>query len=136
MDRREKLGEALAKSRQASTAIKDESLQPEKESSGSEETDLIMELDRRTILGKFEKKAKAFQPKSFDLVFFDPPWGVGFITQEGSQEKYEDKEDIIWERMPGWLERVFGLMKPNSHLYLVFGIVHHERIAYVMLLTN
>ena len=128
VDRREKLNEALAKSRAPSSAIKDESLQPAAKSSGNTANDMLVEYNRRCVLGTLEDKASAFQEDSFDLVFFDPPWGVDFKGVANSTQAYEDKEDMVWERMAGWISTIWGLMKPNSHLYMVFGIVHHERV--------
>lgn len=104
------------------------------ESGTTSEQRILLEFDRRTLHGPWEEKSESFHEGTFDCVIFDPPWGVGFLEKEsgGTTQKYEDKEDIIWEDMGPWLSTIFRLMKEDSHLYFVFGIVHHER-AYSLL---
>jgi ParB/RepB/Spo0J family partition protein len=127
--RKETLKDALAKSRVASKAVKDESLQPKEESDNDPETGILLEYDRRSILGSFPNSADSFRRNSVDLVFFDPPWGVDFDSvaeRRGSKGSFEDSPEAFLGDFPKWIEVIYELMAENSHLYLVFGIVHHK----------
>ena len=64
----------------------------------------------------------------FDVVFFDPPWGVGLDKSHPSPEDFQDDEEFMRENLPKWLELLYSSMADNSHLYMFFGIVHHEFI--------
>ena len=69
--------------------------------------------------------------EKFDLVLFDPPWGVDYdeVSEDSaSKESYEDKRDVVFGLLPTWLKLVYECMAENSHLYMFFGIVHHKRI--------
>lgn len=93
-----------------------------------EESKLLM-YDSQCILGKMEDKLLDFPSNHFDLVFFDPPWGVEYDqSQEDaeSQKKYEDSEEKFLESFPKQLKLLYERMAENSHLYIFFGIVNHN----------
>ena len=127
--RKENLKNALQKSRVASKAVKDEALQPNEEGTGSADSDMLVEYDRRSLLGKLESHAKTFKEESINVVFWDPPWGVDYDSVEedrGSKQKFKDKKDVFLEKFPEQAKSIYSLMSENSHLYLVFGIVPHQ----------
>lgn len=129
--RKQGLQDALKKSREASKAIADESIKAVAKTTGSAENDMVLEWDRRTLLGPFESNAKKFQKGVFSVVFWDPPWGVDFdkvAAENSSTTSYKDERDSFLEAFPDHLQVIYDLMSEDSHLYLVFGIVHHKFI--------
>jgi len=65
----------------------------------------------------------------YDIVFFDPPWGVNFNTNfqlDGSRKPYDDSAEKFFSDLPRWLELIYQSMSANSHLYLKFGIIHSD----------
>lgn len=91
----------------------------------------LQQLVKRSLHGKMEDRIKEFEDEYFDVVIFDPPWGVDYdeVSDDNpSQEAYEDKKDVVLDKLKGWLELIYAKLKPNSHLYLFFGIVNHEVI--------
>jgi ParB/RepB/Spo0J family partition protein len=127
--RKETLKNALEKSRQVSKVVKDESLKPREEGNGQPADAMLAEYDRRVLHGSYPAASERFTEGSFDLVFFDPPWGVDFDTvseDRGSAKSFDDSMDSFFGEFPKWIERIYELMSEHSHLYLVFGIVHHK----------
>lgn len=98
----------------------------------------LLEFDRRCLLGRLEDQLPALQPESFDIVLFDPPWRVGLDTvskKDGSKKDYDDEKKpskTFAEELFDWLTLIYSRMKPDSHLYMFFGIVNHE-LAYSVL---
>jgi len=86
----------------------------------------LVYYSKRCILGKMEEKLLGFKDESFDIVCFDPPWGVEFDKvskpNPGTKE-YEDSWDKFWLSLESWLTLIYQKMKPDSHLYMFFGIV-------------
>uniref|UniRef100_A0A6M3LH64 ParB-like N-terminal domain-containing protein n=1 Tax=viral metagenome TaxID=1070528 RepID=A0A6M3LH64_9ZZZZ len=87
----------------------------------------------RVIHGRMEDEIQTLlaENKTFDLVLFDPPWGVAFDSvgqHDGSVETYEDDPEVILPQLEGWLKTLFEIMSENSHLYLFFGIVNHNLV--------
>ena len=113
-------------------------LEAAREKADSSGTDIsISEIEKQMIFYEkkiHEGKMEAILPKlkqTYDLVIFDPPWGVGYdkIKEENSnQENYEDNLEFVQKSLPGWLTTIYKYMAENSHLYLFFGIVNHEFI--------
>lgn len=71
----------------------------------------------------------------FDVVLFDPPWGVGFDQvklENAGSESYEDSPENFLENIEKWLRILWDKMSPDSHLYMFFGIAKHE-LVYTML---
>lgn len=86
-------------------------------------------LTQRSLRGKMEERLKEFASQSFDVIMFDPPWGVNYdkvMKQDGSKQLYEDSQDVVFAKLHNWLEMLYEKLKEDSHLYLFFGIVHHE----------
>lgn len=91
----------------------------------------LLEYDRRVIHGEFEEVAKGLQKECFDLVLFDPPWGVDLHTNykdTGTTKSYEDSKEVFDEKLEGWLQTLFQLMKPDSTLFMFFAIRFHQQI--------
>jgi ParB/RepB/Spo0J family partition protein len=65
-----------------------------------------------------------------NIVFFDPPWGVelhekveaGLLTGDA----YEDTKEKFEETFPTYCQLLYKIMRPDSHLYCFFGIVHYS----------
>ena len=88
----------------------------------------LIYYNKRCLLGKMEEKLLAFEDNSFDIVCFDPPWGVEFdsVRQNSPGTKtYEDDWETFWANLENWLILIYQKMKPDSHLYMFFGIVAH-----------
>lgn len=99
-------------------------------------TTLQAHLERvagRSLLGTFEEKILDFAPESFDVVIFDPPWGVALDKvsagkeHTGHTQAYDDSRSNL-EKLPKRLEVLYGKLGQDSHLYLFFGIIHYEFI--------
>lgn len=81
----------------------------------------------KCAMGSFEDTLKSFT-KPFDLVIWDPPWGVDFDTvaeKDGSKTQYKDSVEAFNAKFLGWTQLIYDSMAPDSHLYLFFGIVNH-----------
>ena len=90
---------------------------------------LLVELDERVKLGTMEQRLSEFPDGFFDLVLFDPPWGVnlGEVSQ-GSVETdtFDDSPELFDAGLEDWLKLLWTKMSENSHLYLIFGISRHQ----------
>jgi len=114
----------------------------------------IQKFSSRIICDKMENALSSLD-KTFDIVIFDPPWGVsldqvsrqslvytllekvGFTVnwlpliwyKQGShnfsQETYEDSPENFVFNLESWLKLIYDRMSENSHLYFFFGIVNH-----------
>jgi len=64
------------------------------------------------------------------VVFWDPPWGVELQQKVEAGvlqgEAYEDYEAKFKEEFPVYCKLLFDAMRPDSHLYCFFGIVHYS----------
>lgn len=92
---------------------------------------ILVEYDSRCWLGKMEPILENLDPglSGFDIVIFDPPWGVDFDKvrlDSGDTETYEDSFELFQIRLLHWLELIYDEMTENSHLYMFFGIVQHQ----------
>ncbi len=87
----------------------------------------LLEYDKRCLEGKMEEVLPTLEGP-FDLVFFDPPWGVDFdevmLKHEGVRS-YEDKSEDFEESFRGRISNLWGRMADDSHLYLFFPITKH-----------
>lgn len=88
----------------------------------------LLEYDKRCKIGLFEEEVEKLGG-TFDLILFDPFWGVeydnvGFIG--GEKKRYEDSLEQYIKNLPKWLEILYSRMSGDSHLYMFFGIVNHE----------
>jgi ParB/RepB/Spo0J family partition protein len=85
--------------------------------------------------GEMEVELDKLENESFDIVCFDPPWGVNFDTvsqENGGKQNYSDKRDVFLDNLEVSLQQIYRKMKQDSHLYLFFGIVHHEFIFNIL----
>lgn len=85
----------------------------------------------RIHLGRMEEILPTHPDSCYDVVCFDPPWGVDFdkVKKEtGSTRNYEDDEAFVRENFPKWLKILYQKMSENSHLYLFFGISRYPFI--------
>lgn len=127
--RRKALKESFVKEESPSPYLKGQAAEPVQEIDDKELMQKrLLDYDRRCKIGKLEEEIERLEG-TFDLVLFDPPWGVeydevGFIG--GEKRKYEDSLEQYIKSLPGWLELLYERMSENSHLYLFFGIVNHE----------
>ncbi len=84
----------------------------------------LIEYDKRCLEGKMEEIVPSLEGP-FDLVFFDPPWGVDFdkvmLKHEGVRS-YEDKSEGFEESLRNWLRCIWDKMAEDSHLYMFFGM--------------
>jgi len=86
----------------------------------------LIYYNKRCLLGDMEIKLNDLADESFDIVCFDPPWGVEFdkvkVVSPGTKA-YEDSWDKFWSSLENWITLIYQKMKPDSHLYMFFGIV-------------
>lgn len=89
-------------------------------------TQQLVYFNKRCILGKMEERlASQFPDETFDIVCFDPPWGVEFdkvFKQSGTTKNYKDSKEAFFAAFPDWIKLIFRKMKPDSHLYMFFGM--------------
>ncbi len=86
----------------------------------------LLYYDERCRHGDIRKHLPGMMP--FNVVIFDPPWGVNFdsISLLSSGVKmYSDDEEKSINEMRDWIYLIYQNMVENSHLYMFFGIVHH-----------
>ena len=131
--REEALDEAIKESEKAQEQLGETTTTGEaNESSGtSSEEKRLLEYNNRCLLGSMEDSLKDLPYQDFDVVCFDPPWGVNFDSvsfETGTTKHFQDDAEIVRELLPGWLRLVYASMAENSHLYLFFGIIHHELV--------
>jgi len=89
----------------------------------------LIYFSKRCILGKMEEELQTYSDSHFDVVCFDPPWGVNFdkvSAPSPGTKAYEDSWDRFWTSLESWLELIYSKMKDDSHLYMFFGIVSHN----------
>ena len=127
--RKEALDESLRKAEETTNKLIEEGTE-----AGEDQISLLearlLEYDSRCLLGDFETEAETLEAETFDVICFDPPWAVGLDTvskQTGKTQAYDDDPDGI-ERFEEWANILFWLAKPNSHVYVFFGIVHHREV--------
>ncbi|KKN39816.1 hypothetical protein LCGC14_0739280 [marine sediment metagenome] len=84
----------------------------------------LLEYDKRCLEGKMEDLLPKLEGP-FDLVFFDPPWGVDFdkvMYKHEGVKSYEDKSESFEESLRNWLQLIWEKMAKDSHLYMFFGM--------------
>ena len=87
----------------------------------------LIDYDKRCLLGKMEEPIKAIS--NIDIVLFDPPWGIKYdkvALVTGKQSMYIDDSVDFSRKLEEWLGLIYTSMSENSHLYMFFGIVHHQ----------
>lgn len=99
----------------------------------------LIYFNKRCLLGDMEEKINDFPNSHFDIVCFDPPWGVEFdkvFKYTGTTKKYEDNADAYMEMLPGWLKIIYEKMAEDSHLYMFFSITNHEFVYQALSLAG
>lgn len=95
----------------------------------------LLDYDRRVLLGKMEDRLADFKDESFDIVLFDPPWGVDLANvskKGGGTQDYEDDPEEFNENLARWLSLIYTKMKPDSHLYMFFGIRLYAKVYFTL----
>ena len=75
--------------------------------------------------GRMEQVLETFEPGSFHITFFDPPWGQNLDKVElkrGGKEIFDDFPELFTSNLENWLSIIYRMMAVNSHLYMFFGI--------------
>ena len=93
------------------------------------QTSVIPYYKEHCLLGDFEELAPQLSSSIFDIVFFDPPWGVDYSEARSnklSQRKYSDDSWDFWSNFKIWVDTLYRLMTTNSHLYCFFAIREHK----------
>jgi len=87
----------------------------------------------RSLQARMEDHLGSVPAETYDVVCFDPPWGVGMgevnigkETGDGTKEQYEDDPDKYRKRLGERLQLLYSRMAQDSHLYMFFGIVNFE----------
>ncbi len=96
-----------------------------------EELDIRMrEYAKRTKEGTMEESIKRFPDEHFNVVLFDPPWGVDLheVQDKKGNQPYEDSSEKFGVEFPKWLGIIWEKMAIDSHLFVFFGIAN---FAYV-----
>ena len=69
------------------------------------------------INGDSLKVLKQIKDKSIDLIFADPPYGIGKDFGNGS-DYFEDREDYFkWAKE--WIDECMRILKPNGTMYFM-----------------
>lgn len=92
---------------------------------------LLLEYNNRVLHGPMEELLTKFPDEHFDVVFFDPPWGVNFDSvakEASSKSSYQDNLESVEEKLPSWLALIYSKMAKDSHLYLKFGITNYQLV--------
>lgn len=114
-----KVKEEIARSKQKDSVVEDK-----KEEQTVLEKQLVY-YNKRCILGNMEEKLLNFEDESFDIVCFDPPWGVEFDVVRklsAGTKGYDDSAQFFFKKIKDWLALLYQKMKPDSHLYMFFGM--------------
>jgi len=96
--------------------------------------EMLITYDKKCKLGKMEAflaGGVADEWLDFDIVLFDPPWGVDFdrvSLDDGTKEKYQDNRRSFIDSLEDYLKLIYDCMSENSHLYMFFGIVHYQLV--------
>lgn len=128
--------EALEEAKEKATASARESLDSSPSGSGAAKEERSAVEERILFYSKFIRTGRMEEQLleskvPFQVVLFDPPWGVSLdevakIT--GERKHYNDSAEYVFENLPNWLGLLWNRMDANSHLYMFFGIVYHRRI--------
>jgi 16S rRNA G966 N2-methylase RsmD len=88
----------------------------------------IADATSRAHHGRMEDVLPTLEDITFDIVFFDPPWRVGYDTnrkQTGTTGEYADgllSPSEFKAELRSWLQLIWSRMSENAHLYMFFGI--------------
>lgn len=92
----------------------------------------FLECNNRSLLGTLEDNFEELRSRGpFDIIFFDPPWGVNFDTVydlRAGSTAYADDRKKVFKQLGQWLDLIKELSNENSHLFMFFGIVNYSII--------
>jgi len=104
----------------------------------SDELDLSI-FEGKMLNGTFGIDSKQYPEGSADIVLFDPPFGIELqdtkqkdysaTASQRSEGIYKDSREAFVELFPQWIEEIYRLMAPNSHLWVFFGVEWYPFIA-------
>jgi len=92
---------------------------------------ILEEFDRRILLGDMLEQIEHFDDGYFDIVLFDPPWGVDFDAvrySNGSTKSYADESEGFEQKLEQWLKVIERKMAQDSFLFMFFAIRQHGMI--------
>lgn len=90
----------------------------------------LLEYDKRIIHGTMEEELTKLD-KKFDIVLFDPPWGVDYMNVKmngGSTGEFNDDIESFESALPKWLHLLWENMSDNSFLFMFFAIRHYNLV--------
>ncbi len=133
------LDEARTRSNGTATSSNETGDNTSNSNSGKLPTDTIADkldfFDPLVLCGKMEEKLTEFPDGHFDVVCFDPPWGVNLDTvrkENPGQIAYDDSEETVTPQIETWIRLLYSKMSENSHLYMFFGIRNMEFVYSIL----
>jgi len=91
----------------------------------------LRQYAERTMCADFDEWIKNPTKTNFNIVLFDPPWGVDFDSVKSDnvgQRSYEDSFESFRNNIDLWLKQIYDLMADNSHLYMFFGMSNYSLV--------
>jgi ParB/RepB/Spo0J family partition protein len=120
------LNEATAEAKKQLVAANPNIDEADEKAAEAAKAQILMNYHLRTKQGNMLEVLAQQDEESFDLVWFDPPWGVDYTTESGTKADYKDDAEWVRETLPQWLAALHRVMKDGSHLYLKFGITTYK----------
>lgn len=111
--------------------IKEKAAEGEDEELSDEELFVLraQTYQKKILHGEMEEILPTLD-KQFDIIIFDPPWGVDLdkvSSRAGSKRSYADGEEEF-AKLKSRLEIIYRALKDDSHLYMFFGIRQHQEV--------
>lgn len=128
LDKLAQAGKTKEEAHAEATKIMEQKLAPKTKERDIQEQQLIY-FNKRCLLGTMEDKILTFPDGHFDIICFDPPWGVEFdkvFKNTGTTKQYEDNAEAYLDSLPKWLDLIWQKLAENSHLYMFFSITNHQ----------
>ena len=89
------------------------------------------------ILGDSREVLKGYDDNLFDFCITDPPWNIAFDSNLRSTRSWMGnifKDSEVGGELQDVFTEIYRTIKPNSHLYVVFGFGGMDKIAYAEML--
>jgi len=91
----------------------------------------LQEYDQKILLGTMEERLNDI-PGLFDIVLFDPPWGVEFdqckLRAGITTKNYEDSKPAFEASLEPWFKLIYEKMNPDAHLYMFFAMKNYPLV--------